>query len=159
MMGLQPINKICPVCGNGNYMRSLESVCKKDDKLRIKCINCNSYFTVEEIYGNKGEKIEMDAVEYLKERQRMLQSGTTDYKAADFVNLESTGKEEEAVRIVYWWGKRNPVKTNKKKFVEVFGVEPQVWHLDKNGFEVLVPEKTDWWKDSWWNETYKEPKK
>ena len=48
---LPVINKICPKCGSGNYMRSLEPVCKKDDKYRIKCINCLSYFTLDEIYG------------------------------------------------------------------------------------------------------------
>lgn len=51
MKELKPINKFCPICGSGSYMRSLEDFVAKNDKLRIKCINCNAYFTIEEIYG------------------------------------------------------------------------------------------------------------
>ena len=51
-MNMLPIIKaVCPVCGSATYMRDLSPVCKESDKLRIKCINCLSYFTEEEIFG------------------------------------------------------------------------------------------------------------
>lgn len=73
MIGLKPINKICPVCGNGNYMRSLEFVCKKDDTLRIKCINCNSYFTFEEVYGKGDYDNSMDELELLIQQKKEIE--------------------------------------------------------------------------------------
>lgn len=40
---LEPANYICPICGNGSYLRYLDKLSKKYD---LKCINCNSYFTI-----------------------------------------------------------------------------------------------------------------
>lgn len=153
MGAIKYLNSVCPKCGAPD-MISLDGVCENTDALRIKCINCNSYFTIEEIYGKCDGGVKMDAVEYLRERKRMLQSGKTDYKVADFVNLESSGKEEQAVRIVYWWNKRNPVLTNAQKFEEVFGVKPTIWTMSKDGFGLLVGEC-----DGWWDEPYEEPEK
>lgn len=44
---LKPINRICPHCGDGNYMRIIEG--KNVGKLNVKCINCNSYFNYDEL--------------------------------------------------------------------------------------------------------------
>ena len=47
---------VCPKCNRGNYLRYL---IHKDGLIHkpyeIKCINCNSYFTKEDIFG-KGEE-------------------------------------------------------------------------------------------------------
>ena len=46
-MELKPINRICPRCGNGKYMRVLDG--KNVGKLNVKCINCNSYYNYDEL--------------------------------------------------------------------------------------------------------------
>lgn len=50
-MKLEPINIICPRCGNGNYMRHL--IGKNVGHLDLKCINCNSYFNFDELYKQR----------------------------------------------------------------------------------------------------------
>lgn len=45
-MKLEYANCICPKCKNGNYMRWLGGHSAEYD---VKCINCNSYFTIEEL--------------------------------------------------------------------------------------------------------------
>jgi len=52
-VGLKPINRICPHCGNGNYMRIIEG--KNVGKLNVKCINCNSYFNYDELIQEGGK--------------------------------------------------------------------------------------------------------
>ena len=44
---LIPINRICPCCGNGNYMRIISG--KYVGELNVKCINCNSYYNYDEL--------------------------------------------------------------------------------------------------------------
>jgi len=44
---MKEANFICPVCGNGNYMRWLPLVLESEYKL--KCINCNHYFRPEDL--------------------------------------------------------------------------------------------------------------
>lgn len=56
-MALKPINRTCPHCGNGNYMRLLEF--KNVGKLDVKCINCDSYFNYDEL-NQKGGKNQME---------------------------------------------------------------------------------------------------
>lgn len=53
-MKLEPANIICPICGNGNYMRHLSG--KGVGLLDMKCINCNSYFNFEELYKHRIEE-------------------------------------------------------------------------------------------------------
>lgn len=56
-MKLEPANIVCPVCGNGNYMRHL--IGKNVGYLDMKCINCNSYFNFDELYKRRiGEVLE-----------------------------------------------------------------------------------------------------
>ena len=50
-MRLEPANIVCPKCGNGNYMRHM--IGKNVGKLDMKCINCNSYFSFNELYKQK----------------------------------------------------------------------------------------------------------
>ena len=50
-MRLEPANIVCPKCGNGNYMRHL--IGKDVGNLDMKCINCNSYFSFNELYKQK----------------------------------------------------------------------------------------------------------
>ena len=54
-MKLEPANIICPVCGNGNYMRHL--IGKDVGYLDMKCINCNSYFNSNEFYELRVEEV------------------------------------------------------------------------------------------------------
>lgn len=53
-MGLKPINRICPRCGNGNYMRIIDG--KNVGKLNVKCINCNSYYNYDELLKGDNRK-------------------------------------------------------------------------------------------------------
>ena len=54
-MKLEPANLVCPMYGNGNYMRHL--IGKNVGRLDMKCINCNSYFNFDELYKQKIEKV------------------------------------------------------------------------------------------------------
>lgn len=51
---LKPINRICPSCGNGNYMRIISG--KNIGKLNVKCINCNSYYNYDELLKRDNSK-------------------------------------------------------------------------------------------------------
>ena len=53
-MKLEPANLVCPACGNGNYMRHL--IGENVGWLNLKCINCNSYFNLEDLV-NRGVKV------------------------------------------------------------------------------------------------------
>ena len=46
-MQLEPVNIICPICGNGNYMRHMYGA--NVGRLDVKCINCNAYFNFAEL--------------------------------------------------------------------------------------------------------------
>ena len=50
-MKLEPVNIVCPACGNGNYMRHL--IGKNVGHFDIKCFNCNSYFNFDELYKKR----------------------------------------------------------------------------------------------------------
>lgn len=50
-MKLEPANIKCPNCGNDNYMRHL--IGKNVGRLDMKCINCNSYFSFDELYKKR----------------------------------------------------------------------------------------------------------
>ena len=50
MMDFEYLNIKCPKCGNGNYMvRMMGSTVKPGDELNCKCLNCNSYFNIDEL--------------------------------------------------------------------------------------------------------------
>lgn len=51
---LIPINRICPCCGNGNYMRIISG--KYVGELNVKCINCNSYYNYDELLKRDNSK-------------------------------------------------------------------------------------------------------
>ena len=44
---MDKINTICPNCGNEKYMYHMSG--KNVGSLNVKCTNCNSYFTSDEI--------------------------------------------------------------------------------------------------------------
>ena len=46
LLNLHGTNRICPRCKNPNYMVSLVGV---SDVFQYKCINCNSYFTFDDL--------------------------------------------------------------------------------------------------------------
>lgn len=47
----EPINMICPKCGNGNWMRLLSG--ENVGELNIKCFNCLSYFRSSDLYNTR----------------------------------------------------------------------------------------------------------
>ena len=55
-----PANFICPKCGKGNYMRYLIP-CEPNYKglYDIKCVNCNSYYTLRELKNNLPKKVKV----------------------------------------------------------------------------------------------------
>lgn len=55
-MSLTYVNRVCPKCNNPNYMRSLDGLC---NMFQYKCINCNSYFTYDDL-AEKTDTIETD---------------------------------------------------------------------------------------------------
>lgn len=48
MQTLEPMNVICPKCGEPGYMYHIPWA---KGELNCKCINCNRYFNASELYG------------------------------------------------------------------------------------------------------------
>lgn len=82
-MRLEPANIICPKCGNGNYMRHL--IGKGVGKLDMKCINCNSYFSFDELYKTKIAEVVKPKTN--ADRIRAM----TDEELAKFIEFVSLG--------------------------------------------------------------------
>lgn len=110
----------------------------------------------------------MDAVEYLKESNRMcgtcicadcpspVRDARYYYTCLDF----SLEHPEEAVRIVEEWSKNHPVMTNSMKFEEVFG-KPVAADGAGNRcapFVNVCIHRECSACNEWWDEPYKEPK-
>lgn len=103
----------------------------------------------------------MDAVEYLKERDRMCyQDGELNCRSCGLYDTTKcyscTQYEqeypEEAVRIVEEWSKAHPKQTNGQKFDEVFGYGPH--DFSSASPETTVVELTR----KWWDAPYEAPK-
>ena len=52
-MRLEPINIVCPACGNPNYTRRI--IGEHDEYYNAKCLNCNSYFNFKEIFAETSD--------------------------------------------------------------------------------------------------------
>lgn len=68
----------------------------------------------------------MDAVEYLKERERMCAASmctTCPLAIFPICRAGEVTDPERCVSIVGKWSKENPVITNRMKFKEVFGLD------------------------------------
>jgi len=108
----------------------------------------------------------MDAVKYLKEKKRIFktyccpeftQANCTECPYNDNGSCQAGYPDsilsiEGQVAIVEQWSKKNPIKTNRKKFEEVFGISPslagyQTNHTRAEGLPV-----------EWWNKEYIDPK-
>lgn len=98
----------------------------------------------------------IDAVTYLRERERMCDAFHGVCKACPFAILVDADCDmgtfcngyaepdnpEESVNVVETWSKMNPIMTNEDKFKEVFGQPPYpVFGI----------------RCEWWNEEYHEP--
>ena len=99
----------------------------------------------------------MDAVEYLKTKQRMCSCLRSDCGICPMRGCGNLQKEEpeKAVRLEKEWGEKNPVVTNKMKFKEVFGLDepPGITikdlHMDESGVTLEL--------DNWLAKEYKAP--
>lgn len=76
-MEFERINKICPVCGSGNFMMLMkgENVCKRN----VKCINCNHYFIYDALRNNDGQIMnnELRSCPFCGGKARIVQADTT----------------------------------------------------------------------------------
>ena len=89
-MELKPINRICPRCGNGNYMRVLDG--KNVGKLNVKCINCNSYYNYDVLLkGDNSESL-----------NRGVTMADLISRAAAIVEVEEWA--EHGHEIIHWTG-------------------------------------------------------
>ena len=69
------INRICPKCGSGNWMRGMEGPNVGD--LDVKCLNCLSYFKSAELYSDiKPAKLSINCIVCDKEIE--LEDGQSD---------------------------------------------------------------------------------
>lgn len=110
------------------------------------------------------EEEEMDAIEYLKEKERMCRSCycdkcgmSEDDGSMCCSSCTEQTKPEEAVRIVEKWSRAHPVQTNAQKFEEVFG----------ETINTRFPKCLPWIGkcvdrecaecNKWWDEPYKAP--
>ena len=111
----------------------------------------------------------MDAIEYLKEFNRMCSTCICPDCPSPVRDAHNYGtcldfslaQPEEAVRIVEEWSKAHPVMTNAMKFEEVFGYHPKT----QAGSD-MCPPRPDSWNcyatpcdacKKWWDKPYKEP--
>ena len=53
-MQFEIINKICPNCNNGNYMRFMTG--NNVGEFNVKCLNCNHYFKYDDLVENNSEE-------------------------------------------------------------------------------------------------------
>ncbi len=109
----------------------------------------------------------MDAVEYIKERERMC----ADHDDCVGCGLrceirglcgEDAMRVEDVVRVVEQWSREHPVMTNAQKFEEVFGEKPTISNGELMCPPIVFRESKDCSCkcsecDQWWNEPYKEP--
>lgn len=86
----------------------------------------------------------MDAVKYLKERERWYKEYGIDEENYPRPHTEIKDPEQ-AVKAVEQWSREHPVMTNAQKFEEVFGFNPC-------GRDNVPTPK-------WWLQPYKEPEK
>ena len=86
----------------------------------------------------------MDALEYLKERNRMWDVSQVS------VEVEEDENPAEAVRIVEEWSREHPKMTNARKFEEVFGVKYDPYEEYDDAVMLKLPPE-------WWDAEYKEP--
>lgn len=94
----------------------------------------------------------MDALEFIKERQRFCHSCadcTICHLNRNHIpcgTFTAISKPEELVKFIEEWSEKNPRKTNGDRFKEVFGIK-----------KAIIGTKT--WEEinEWWNLEYKEP--
>lgn len=67
----------------------------------------------------------MDAVEFLKERNRLCNSFRYNCLNCPAYNCANSEHFEETVALIEKWSKEHPIITNEMKFEEVFGEIPQ----------------------------------
>lgn len=97
----------------------------------------------------------MDAVEYIKARERMCAFYGTGCNCCPLVDRpygESCDSIDPhgAVVLVEQWAKEHPVMTNAVKFKEVFGRDIE---------DCLIDPKLYGMSTTWWDDEYKEPPK
>lgn len=107
----------------------------------------------------------MDAVLYVKEKTRMCfyykelgcrtESGEICpiRKQLELLcDIWISRNPEKAIDIVEKWSAEHPIKMNRNRFKEVFGVEPRLAGFQENHTRALgLPEE-------WWDAPYEEPK-
>ena len=109
---------ICGNCGGA-------IACTDDFKSHKYCLNCGQAINWEESEDN----IMMDAVKYLKERERMCNSYSNMYSnmcdgcgfgKAPKCNRTEGDNPEKAVEIVEKWSAEHPIKTRQSEFLKMF---------------------------------------
>lgn len=88
-MKLEPLNIVCPKCGNPRYMRYLvfdHLTTVKDEYFDVKCINCNTYFRSQDFSGQtlsyKCKKTNGDKIRVMTDEE--LAIWLTDFVCADY---------------------------------------------------------------------------
>ena len=70
MIRLEVMNRVCPRCGNGNWMRRIVGD-KSDDigRLNVKCLNCLSYFNEDDLSGVVSIKTNADRIRAMSDKE------------------------------------------------------------------------------------------
>lgn len=106
----------------------------------------------------------MDAVEFLKEKNRLCDKYTTCVSGCPIIKtcnrLRDKGNEE-TVAIVEKWSKEHSIITNADKFKEVFGIEINSFG-NANFIQIVTNSDSQTIKaiqclDEFWDEPYKKP--
>ena len=102
-------------------------------------------------------RLDMDALVYFKEKERLCKAQFGCDKCPLFDNCERVGNRTldptEAVRIVEEWSKSHPIQTNGSKFNEIFG-DVQLSNIAR-AYSSL-PDDVGF--TSWWDMPYEAPK-
>ena len=94
----------------------------------------------------------MDAIEFLKEKDRMCSSFKNDCVKCPLFNCEDIKSYEETVAIVAKWSKEHSIISNGHKFIELFG-DDKLNDIIYNYIQFSkIPEFSKWLTDE-----YKEP--
>ena len=108
----------------------------------------------------------MDAVEFLKERNRLCNSFRYNCLNCPAYNCANSEHFEETVALIEKWSKEHPIKTNAQKFEETYGFPPFGRCPSHDNRKFICPPKTI--KENcdgscnkcmaWWDQPYIEPK-
>lgn len=117
MIRLEVMNRVCPKCGNGNWMRRI--VGDKSDNigyLNVKCLNCLSYFNEDDLSGVVKQytdiKTNADRIRAMSDEE--LEEWLTAFVYLNMTPYVTTRKAAKKSRLLKWLQQEIVDKDNRE---------------------------------------------